>query len=873
MAEKKRSNRRQTSSSKPPAGKHRRVVREQTVRFELLIAVLVLILAICILYPELVFQNKIFFAGDNQAAASFAAALKQGLADDTAYPVWNPYLFAGMPSFGSLSYTPNVYPISTVTGLLSKYLFFPKYIWLFLHTFLLGLGTYLLLREKGVWFAPSVAAGVLMMWMPNLVAVGANGHGSQACAVAFFPFALLFWDRLWRGKGIAKNGAALVIVLGLSMLRGHLQISYYTYMLVGFHLLFFGAARIVEGFKGRVPESSVVPKRWFHKLTRGGEKYSQGAAVVEVVWAAVLLGVIVAASLMISAVLYLPVHDYAQYSIRGASEAGGVDYGYATSWSLHPSEVLTFLVPFAFGFGKDLYFGHMPFTDYPNYVGLIVLACAAVALAKKRSRFTVFLFVVVVLSTFISFGKYFPLVYDPLYKWLPYFNKFRVPVMILIVQQFAFVVLFAMGLQGILRTDPENGRGKAVVGLAVAFVIFLIVVLSQGFWSGGFADTIAKNVRGARNPQEQILVAKVVGGFLARDLVRFAVVLAAMFALFFLYFQRKLPQLLFGALLLVVAMVDFYMVDRNILHPEEFRQHEQLRIIHDRTVLDKYKAPDDLIRFLKKDQRHFRIFPMDSPRRPFSRLYQSNRFMNFGISSIGGYHPAKLTVYEDFFGAITAALSQGRFEPLDMLNVRYFVTGAALPEHPRFREAWRGVDYQGEQRFVYENLPAMPRTWFAERYQVATAEQTLDLLASGGVDFARTAILEKKPAIEPLAGDSIAGSTRSARIERYGYNEIRLVAENDYPSILVLSEVYYPDWKVEVDGQPAELLRANHILRAVALPAGEHSVVFRYDTSLLKKGVVVSASVFGAATLVLVLSLVFTMKGRKSGITHRGADV
>ena len=83
--------------------------------------------------------------------------------------------------------------------------------------------------------------------------------------------------------------------------------------------------------------------------------------------------------------------------------------------------------------------------------------------------------------------------------------------------------------------------------------------------------------------------------------------------------------------LLIVAMVDFYLIDRHILHPQDFRQHEGLRIIHDRSVLDKYKEPDVVIRFLKQDQRHFRVFPMDSPQRPFSRLYQSNRFMNFGI--------------------------------------------------------------------------------------------------------------------------------------------------------------------------------------------------------------------------------------------------
>ena len=95
---------------------------------------------------------------------------------------------------------------------------------------------------------------------------------------------------------------------------------------------------------------------------------------------------VVAVSLLVSLVLYLPIHEYAQYSIRGASSSGGLDYNYATSWSLHPQEALTFIVPFAFGFGKDIYFGSMPFTDYPNYLGVVVVFFAIFGLVRVRTH-------------------------------------------------------------------------------------------------------------------------------------------------------------------------------------------------------------------------------------------------------------------------------------------------------------------------------------------------------------------------------------------------------------------------------------------------------------------------------------------------------
>ncbi|MFH1755347.1 MAG: hypothetical protein ABIA59_06550 [Candidatus Latescibacterota bacterium] len=356
-ANKKRDKTRKSSArpSHEPTQKRRNSVdffEKLSWRYQLPIAVCVIFAAICVLYPELVFQNKIFLAGDTQAAASFAEATKQLPAGPSSYPLWNPFLFAGMPSYGSLAYAPNIYPVGLLLWAVKSVVPLPSSSWLLIHTFLLGLGMFLLLRDKGISFLIAVLAACTMMWIPNHVAVGANGHGSQACAVAYIPFALLLWDRMWRGKGILFNGSALAIILGFQMLRAHLQISYYTYALLGLHFLFFAALRLIDAVKGRDSGRSMMPGFLLKKFGNDGNRASRAAA--EMVYFASILAVVVAASLLISAVLYLPVHDYSQYSIRGAAEGGGLDYDYATSWSLHPSEMLTFILPYAFGFGKDL---------------------------------------------------------------------------------------------------------------------------------------------------------------------------------------------------------------------------------------------------------------------------------------------------------------------------------------------------------------------------------------------------------------------------------------------------------------------------------------------------------------------------------------
>lgn len=809
-------------------------------------------IAVAVLYRELVFEGKVFFASDNQAAASFAAAGKKSLAAGS-YPVWNPHVFSGMPSFGSLAYTPYIYPVNFLVGFLRRVLFFPEYTWLLFHTFLTGVGTFLLLRDRGVHDAVAMAAGVLMMWMPNLVAVGANGHGSQACAVAYLPLALLLWDRIWRGCGLVNNGAGLALVLGLSMLRGHLQISYYTYLLVGMHILFFGIARIVDGARGRSSGASPLPARFM----RGGSPLAR--ALGETGFAAVVLAVTVALSLAMCAVLYLPVHDYAQYSIRGASAAGGLDYGYATSWSLHPSETLTFVAPFSFGFGKELYLGHMPFTDYPNYLGVAVAAFAIVALFAARTRWVLFLAFVTVVTTVISFGKFFPAVYDLLFKFLPYFSKFRVPVMILIVQQLAVIGLFAAGLDAVIRSDRARARRWALRGLAAAGLLFLIALFSQGYWTGGFVEDAAARVRATQNPEEQRIVARMAGEFIAADFVQIGLIALTLAAAVFAFTSMKrMGAATLAALVLLLGAVDYHRVNRFILHPEVFRGHDAYRIIRDKPDTERYLRSDDLMAFLQKQDGPFRVFPMDSPQRPFSALFTSNRFMVFDISSVGGYHPAKLAAYEEFLRAYAEALANGSFALVDMMNVRFIVAGARLPDHPQWRPVWTGRDFEGQPRAVYENLGAMPRAWVVGEYLVADAPGTLAAMARPEFDPRRTVYLERAPSLRPEPGDSVV-----VRETRRAPDEVVFAAELTRPGLLVVSEIFYPDWKATVDGAPAEVLRANHVLRALSLPAGRHEVVFRYDRSLIEKSAGISIGAFALTLVTLAGSLLARRKGMR----------
>jgi len=356
---------------------------------QLLLASLILSILLGVFFFDVLFKDKTYQSPDAQAAVSVSIGMK-----DISFPQHCPYIFSGMPATlvynEPILYFPNILHLS-------------KYWSHIAHLLLAGIGMFLILRNYG--FFPAMTGAISFMFCTNMIGQEIFGHAGLMMTAAYIP--LIFW--LLRRFFIDRSHWGwLALVMGLQMQRGHYQIVLYAWLLITFV------------FAYQFFQKNGSPKKFVLKKLR---------------W----VGVCVLLSFGMAAMTFLPRFEYAEYSIRSS-----IDIGYATSWSLHPKEIITFVMPYFYGFGDTAYTGYFTFTHFPQYLGIVtvILACFA------RGRIVFLHLSIIGVSLLIAMGKYTP-IYGILYDYLPLFDNFRVPSMILILVQFSTAILAGMGMNRI----------------------------------------------------------------------------------------------------------------------------------------------------------------------------------------------------------------------------------------------------------------------------------------------------------------------------------------------------------------------------------------------------------------------------------------
>ena len=754
-----------------------------------------LALLVVVFFHEVALQGRTFVSPDAVAPAGFVRIGEHSLYKEHVYPLWNPFVFLGMPSFASGTYNPLIYPPDWPLALVQKVVPLPDMTWMLLYYFLGGFFLYLLAREWGASAEGALIGGVAFVFAPNLVAVGSHGHGSQLVDSAYLP--LLMWlAARWMRAGRLSDLAWLSLAGGFQLLRGHVQICFYTWLAVALYVL-------VE---------------WAAAFRRPGALRPLSLRAAAVACAALL-------AFGISGFYSLPLRDYARWSIRGGGEGGGVGFEYATSWSLGPIELPTLVVPGWMGFGGQTYWGTMPFTDYPNaYLGmvavLLMIPAFVSAAPEEQATPRMFALLLGVLAILISFGRHFPL-YGFLYDHFPLFNKFRIPVMVLLLLQLAAALGTAWGVSAALGSPPGRAKREAIDrvilgGGAVLVAAALLALFGQGAMADAY--TSFASAHHAQFPPELAQLA--FRGFVS-DLARVSVLGLLALGTLWLFRRGSLPAAGASAALLVLLLIELWPVSGRVMKP----------VIGEVAARNIDLGRDDVVEFLEHagNAGDFRILPLEE--------YQSNRFAGFGIASLGGYHAAKPRLFQDFFDA---RLQQSPAW-LRLLNVRFLVTERALDGAPPYLK----LAHQGSG-VVYENLAALPRATVVGDWRVvAPARAILDSVSAGAHDAMSFTFLEKEPGI-PRA--DVAGAT--ATIASYRLNDLAVDVSTPHAALLRVADLWYADWTATVDGARADVLKADYLLRAVAVPAGRHRVAFRFESRGVRAGLFLSL-----ASLAAVLAL------------------
>jgi hypothetical protein len=745
-----------------------------------------------VMFSDVVFRNEIFsHSGDTASAQAITQAGK--ILEETEHiePQWFPYIFSGMPSFGSLMYlAKDINYVEIILKIVAKlFFFFSDLSWMIMHFFVGAVGVYLFVRYLGLQHFSALISALTFLLCPFIVGMGQAGHGSKLMALSFIPYLFLATQYVLEKRNILSLGI-LSVTVGTLLLTNHVQIVYYGFLCVGLFVLYNLVYSFRENKKIAVTQSGLFV-------------------------AAFIIG------FAISAFIYLSTYEYAQYSIRGGGEtgvSGGLNIEYATNWSVHPLETLTYLIPSFFGFQSPFYWGWMPFTESSVYIGVVPLLFAAVALFFQRKKHIVFFLSLTVILFFISFGKHFYL-YNIMFEYVPFFNKFRAPQMILLLVPFSLGIVAAYGCDYLFR-KPEM-REKLFKPLLSALGILAVILLigfflkSSMFPSGSFTkegDERQYNV-------EQIAQLKTMRfDMLKDDVIKFSLIGIAGIALLLLFSKNIISPTILGGFILALFFIDMGVIDKHYLQTYPNQQS------------DEQFSPTQTIQFLRQDTSVYRVFPI----RQFSSF--DNSWMYYGVQTIGGYSPAKLKIYQEM---VDSCLYRG-WDPqfplnmniINMLNVKYVIADGRLPEE-YFKIAF--VD-QREKEIVFENPSYLQRAFFVDSLIVVDKSTMFQIMNTESFNPKHTAIVQQsieEKIYQPL--------NAKVHIIKQSAHRIELATQNAVSSLLVLSEIYYPvGWKAFVDGKETMILRTNSILRSIVVPSGNHTIEFVYESKVYQSGLLVS---------------------------------
>ena len=818
-----------------------------------LIAVLVFVV-IAIIYCQPAFQGKVVNQSDIQGWKGMAQQSYEFKEKYGHTPYWITSMFSGMPSYQTVFETPNPFTVVYLHHLFTLGL--PKPANFFFLACIMAYFLFMVLRVNPWVGVMGAIAYSYSTFDPIIIAVG---HDTQMICIAYAPaviasILLIFQKRYLAGTVLTALFAALMLSFN------HMQIIYYTLITA----LCMGVAFAV------------------HSIRAGNWKHVLNTAALALLAGGIALGV--------TTVSIWPTNEFVKETMRGgrseltdtANQAnktrGGLDKDYAFQYSYGINEVLTVMVPALYGGGSagsqleagnskfaeklteagipeenavrnangSAYWGPQSGTAGPVYLGAVICFLFIAGMVFIRHWLKWGIFAACLIGFILAWGKNFSGVNYFLFDHLPLYNKFRAPSMAMVMPQLGFVVIAVLGANAILfgNIDKEElwkrFRLSCLITLGV-LALFALLYVSFDYRSktdAGLKENLASLVLQQANgqqptPQLQQQAAEfsqsVMKGLtddrqslFGKDLLRtlFLIVLAA--GSIYLFIKKKLQPMAVLAILVTLSSLDLLTVAKRYLNNDNFLDASDYE-----SVFTPTQADAQIEQYSKEHPgEHFRVYDQAA-----GDAFQDSR-ASYHHSSIGGYSPAKLALYQDL---IQRQLGRGNINVYNMLNTKFFITQNATTRQPE----------------AQLNQGALGNAWFVKNVRFAkNADEEMNVLNT--LNTKDSAVIDSRYRNEAGTQTAFDATGTISLVEDLN-DKITYRSNSPANGFAVFSEIYYQyGWDAYIDGKKTGYCRVNYVLRGMPVPAGNHTIEFRFEP----RSVILGNKITIAFSLLIYLMLI-----------------
>ena len=772
-----------------------------------LLAFMVFVAVACI-YMSPVFDGKVIASTDGVQGRAAVHECVEYSQQTGNYSWWTGSMFSGMPNYqiGGGRYMANVYLRPLLKTLQWGHTNVLAIVLIYCLCF------FALVRSMKVDKWLSIVGALAITFSSYFFIIIAANHHGKTSTLALMSLALAGFYLIFNGH--RKTGICLSMIGTMAGFYPHPQMAYY----LCFIFAAFGAAELLKAWKNKAWKSFAIN--------------------CLLALAALGIGVGTGTSATFANL------EYAEETMRGGhsdlvkssdadNKTKGLDLDYATAWSYGIDECWTFLVPDYMGgssnynvgsdselfkdmikqgvpkksaeqFCKNVptYWGDQPFTAGPVYMGAIVCMLFLLGLFVVKGPYKWALLVVTLLSVMLSWGYHFMGLTRFFFDNVPMYNKFRAVSSILVIAEITMPLLGFLALQSLVEAKKvgEDLSKKVLTagGIVVALALVCLMFTSgfEGRSDAQMPEWLTPMLVDARR------------AMLSADCWRSIIFVALGTAVVWFYTKsQKFTTPLLAIVLGVLVLADMWPVAKRFMNDSHFSQgnaydKEFKMQPWEKQILDSDKDPN------------FRVFNLTAS--PFNDARTS-----YYLKSIGGYSAAKLRRYQDL---IDQHLSKMHMPVINMLNTKYFIV----------------PDQDTGAPMVQLNPDAMGNAWFVEKIvEAKTPNEECDMLMT--LDLHREAVVgsdyinnvsDLNPGADSLAHISLA---------KYTPEYIEYDAECSKPGTVIFSEIFYPHgWKAIVDGKPADLYRANYMLRAINLEPGKHHIRLEFRPESVAKGNTIS---------------------------------